>query len=415
MAIVQIRGKNKNHNENSFFNQLGNDYLKSIFPSSNHEKWRKIELNEIMNQFSKAIDKNNKYLKWELESLSKKDNKGLIRSWQDWESDPSFSHKLQKITDILKYQYGANEPEPDFISAYAEYNLNKKNIMILRIPKNFKAEDVVSLKLTPVNGFTFHWIIIYLEENSGADIYLDTLSTDSDIGVRQIYLEKNAQLNLFSSSKDHHHASNSVHIEKIHLENDATANIFQFTSGHKNGIHFSDIQINRNAYIYYHSLQYAIHGNLNTEINVLHKEDYSHSLILQKSLIDNHSRSIFRGNIIIPKGTKKCTGEQQNKNLLLGKNCISEAIPQLEITTDDVEAAHGSATGELDDEQLFYLQSRGLRPEEAKSLLMVSFFEDILNKSLGYISHEKNKEKIRNILWQDMQEVAGFILDNENE
>ena len=105
-----------------------------------------------------------------------------------------------------------------------------------------------------------------------------------------------------------------------------------------------------------------------------------------KSVLNNKSSGVFNGRTIVREDSQKTNSKQSNKNLLLSDKATMNSNPQLEIYADDVKCAHGSTTGALDDEALFYMQSRGLDRESASSLLIRGFvielMEEVENKDL---------------------------------
>ncbi len=99
---------------------------------------------------------------------------------------------------------------------------------------------------------------------------------------------------------------------------------------------------------------------------------------LQKTIVDGHSRAIFNGRIHVHPGAQQTDARQQARSLLLSEHARVDAKPELEIYADDVKCAHGAAIGQLDPEELFYLQSRGLNLDTARNLLTYGFAADLL-------------------------------------
>ncbi len=99
---------------------------------------------------------------------------------------------------------------------------------------------------------------------------------------------------------------------------------------------------------------------------------------LQKTIVDGHSRAIFNGKIYVHPGAQQTDAQQQARSLLLSESARVDAKPELEIFADDVKCAHGAAIGQLDPEEIFYLQSRGLPLEMARNLLTYAFAADLL-------------------------------------
>lgn len=99
---------------------------------------------------------------------------------------------------------------------------------------------------------------------------------------------------------------------------------------------------------------------------------------IYKGLLKDHSRAVFNGKVLIRKDSQKAFSEQSNKNLLLSNEAEVDSKPQLEIYADDVQARHGSTVGQLDPEQLFYLNSRGISSSKALPMLSYGFLSDVI-------------------------------------
>ena len=100
------------------------------------------------------------------------------------------------------------------------------------------------------------------------------------------------------------------------------------------------------------------------------------------------SSGVFNGRTVVQEDSQKTNSRQSNKNLLLSDKALMNSNPQLEIYADDVKCAHGSTTGALDKEALFYLQSRGISKKNASSILIRGFASEMINE----IQHEGTKK-----------------------
>lgn len=100
---------------------------------------------------------------------------------------------------------------------------------------------------------------------------------------------------------------------------------------------------------------------------------------LHKCVVDDRGHAVFNGKIFVRKGAQQIDAYQLNRNLLLSPRAKVDTKPQLEILADDVRCTHGATVGQLDDEQLFYLQSRGLGPELARSTLTYAFAAEVID------------------------------------
>lgn len=101
---------------------------------------------------------------------------------------------------------------------------------------------------------------------------------------------------------------------------------------------------------------------------------------LYKGILDGNSRAVFNGKIFVRHGAQKTDALQTNKNLLLSPEAHVDTKPQLEIFADDVKCAHGAAIGQIDEEELFYLQTRGIHPDLGRNLLTYGFAEEVIGK-----------------------------------
>ncbi len=101
---------------------------------------------------------------------------------------------------------------------------------------------------------------------------------------------------------------------------------------------------------------------------------------LYKSILDGNSRGVFNGKIFVRKDAQKTDAKQTNKTLLLSDEATIDTKPQLEIFADDVKCTHGAAIGQLDEEQLFYLRTRGIDLESARDMLTYAFATDVIQR-----------------------------------
>jgi Fe-S cluster assembly protein SufD len=127
---------------------------------------------------------------------------------------------------------------------------------------------------------------------------------------------------------------------------------------------------------------YLLEGSqhLDNHTKIDHVTPLAESLELYKGILDGKSRGIFDGKIIVRPGAQKTTSRQTNKNLLLTSDAIADSNPTLEIYADDVKCNHGSTIGQLDEEALFYLQSRGVGLADARNILTYAFASEIVER-----------------------------------
>jgi Fe-S cluster assembly protein SufD len=111
-----------------------------------------------------------------------------------------------------------------------------------------------------------------------------------------------------------------------------------------------------------------------------HAKPHCSSRELYKGILDDDAQAVFNGRIKVRPDAQKTDSQQSNKNLLLSDEAVVNTNPQLEIYADDVKCAHGATIGQLDADALFYLRSRGIDEEAARSLLVHGFLSDVSSR-----------------------------------
>ena len=140
------------------------------------------------------------------------------------------------------------------------------------------------------------------------------------------------------------------------------------------------------------SLDKNKHHEIRTTINHLTENTKSYQLI--KSVLEDSSKAVYQGKIYVNSVAQKTDGYQLSKAILLNKDSEFNAKPELEIYADDVKCSHGSASGSLDEDSIFYLMSRGLNYKQARELLINGFLLDVVEK----ITDSEIKNLIKNMI-----------------
>jgi Fe-S cluster assembly protein SufD len=112
--------------------------------------------------------------------------------------------------------------------------------------------------------------------------------------------------------------------------------------------------------------------------SVTHVASHTESNILSRSVVDQKSKTIYRGKIHVSKQSKSCSSHQKSENLLLSREARCNAVPILEINNDDISCSHGASFTNIDSEQLFYLNSRGLANKLARNMIISGFIEPMI-------------------------------------
>ncbi len=281
------------------------------------------------------------------------------------------------------------------LARYADFNedgLTAINTAFIRdgafilIPKGVRVETPIHLLfLSDQEAASFPRVLIVAEEQSEATV----VETYRNIGenrywtnaVVEIVLEAGARLEHYRVQRESLRAFHTATTE-VELGRDSRFDTTSFMFGAGLARHNINVSMKaRGAECWVDGL-YLIGGNQHTDTHSLisHAEPFCTSHQLYKGILDGKSRAVFNGKVFVHQGALQTDAQQTNRNLLLSNEARVDTKPQLEIFADDVKCAHGATVGQLEEEELFYLISRGLRPELAQNLLTYGFAEEVINK-----------------------------------
>ncbi len=136
--------------------------------------------------------------------------------------------------------------------------------------------------------------------------------------------------------------------------------------------------------------------HVDTHMRVEHAVPQCESHELYKGILDGRASAVFNGLIRVHPGAQKTNAKQSNRNLLLSREAVANSNPQLEIFADDVKCTHGSTVGQLDDDAIFYLRSRGISREAATSILTYAFASEVV----GRIPVAPVRESLEQVLFE---------------
>ena len=355
----------KNISELSFYNDnsLPNKVDTSIFVNSlEHNKIifvngriEKIDLN-YEDQDKIKVDDNYK-LENKLES-----NNSLLSL------NNALTNKCYKI--IVKKDYNLNKP----LVVYHTTN-NKIKSKNINLKLDFKLEQNSSLRLIDLfhdsaeNNFINIFYNFDLKENAILKNYKIDKIKNKNIRYshNNIDQDRNSVSETFIFSSGSNFSKNEI---KCNLNG-------EYSSAFVNGIF---------------SLNDKQHHEIRTVINHLVENTKSYQLI--KSVLGKNTKSAYQGKIFVDSKAQKTDGYQLSKAILLDETSEFNAKPELEIYADDVKCSHGSASGSLDENSIFYLMSRGLSYQQSKELLINGFLLDVIEK----ITDLEVKNFVKNII-----------------
>jgi Fe-S cluster assembly protein SufD len=131
-----------------------------------------------------------------------------------------------------------------------------------------------------------------------------------------------------------------------------------------------------------------------------HAQPHCNSHELYKGILDNEARAVFSGIIHVRQIAQKTDAIQSNQNLLLSENATVDTKPQLEIFADDVKCTHGGTVGQIDEEGVFYLRSRGLDKEQARNLMIQAFAGEVTHK----VKIDSLREELDNLVFSRLRD-----------
>ena len=381
-----------------------NEFIKTGFPSRRQENWKFSDLNQIIkknigdlsfyNDYSSSnkIDtsvfvdglEHNKiiFVNGRIEKIDfdyeKKDKVEIIDEQEiDNRSNKfnslinlnkAFTNKFYKI--LIKKDYELIKPL--IIYHITNNKIKSKNINLCL---NFQLEENSSLRLIDLFNDTS-------EKNFLNIFYNFDLKQDSVL--KNYKIDKIKNKNVKYSFNNIEQATNSVSETFIlssgsqFFKNEINCNLKgKYSSAFINGIF---------------SLSDNRHHEIRTTVNHLTENTKSYQLI--KSVLDDSSKAAYQGKIYVNSEAQKTDGYQLSKAILLDKASEFNAKPELEIYADDVKCSHGSASGSLNEDSIFYLMSRGLNYQQSRELLIDGFLLDVIEK----ITDSEIKNLIKNMI-----------------
>ena len=279
-----------------------------------------------------------------------------------------FTDKNHRI--IIKKNYSLKKP----LIIYNTTN-NKIRSKNLNLSLNFILEENSCLKLINISdddsksNFINNYYTFHLKKNSILKNYKIDLKTNNNIK----YFFNNIDQEENSISETFYLSSGSTF-----SKNEVNCNLKgKFASAFVNGIF---------------SLDNKKHHEIKSNINHLFENTKSYQLI--KAVLGDESKAVYQGKIFVNSDAQKTDGYQLSKAILLNETSEFNAKPELEIYADDVKCSHGSASGNLNEDSIFYIMTRGLNYKESKKLLINGFLLDVVEK----ITDDEIKKFMKNIL-----------------
>ncbi len=261
--------------------------------------------------------------------------------------------------------------------------------VFIKITKNTSLEKPLLLHYTydqQAVSATFQSRNLVLVEGGAKANIVESFLTNGNIEiftnhVSEVFVGSNAFLNYY---KFQNQGKSVYHVDNTSIRQQRDCNVQTFTISLegkiiRNNLTFLLDDENSEAHMYG---LYVAHGetHIDNHTSVDHRVPNCFSNEVYKGILDHHSKGVFNGKIFVRPDAQKTNAFQSNKNILLSDTANINTKPQLEIWADDVKCSHGCTTGQLDEEQLFYLRSRGISKSKAKGMLLHAFVNDVVDK-----------------------------------
>ena len=381
-----------------------NKFIESGFPNKNNENWKFSDINQIIKKKIGDLSFYNDY------SLSNEVNSSDFIDGLEHNKIVFINGRIEKIDfgyeDKDKIEIlDELEVKKNFDNINSLINLNnafankfykiiikknyifKKPLIIYHITNNKIKSKNINLRLD-----------FLLEKNSSLKI-IDMFNDKSEKNFINIFY--NFELNQDSILKNYKIdkiENNNIKYSYNNIEQDT--NSISETFVLSSGSNFTKNEFNCNLNGKYSSafingiisLKKIQHHEIKSNINHLIDNTKSYQLI--KSVLEEDSKGVYQGKIFVNSKAQKTDGYQLSKAILLNETSEFNAKPELEIYADDVKCSHGSASGSLNENSIFYLMSRGLNYREAKELLINGFLLDVVEK----ITDSEVRNLIKNMI-----------------
>ena len=312
--------------------------------------------------------------------------------------------KIEKNSNYLKsIKKEGKNPVLNLNNAFAE------NGYLIEIEKNTKINKPVVIYYYYSNHFKSNYFgyknFILLNENSSISLYEKPIYENDTAYLTtsntEIFLSRNSVLKKFDNNISNKN-STIYNFVKCNLDEDSYFESFNFSKNINSRRDETIINLNgKNSFASVNAIQ-LLHQDCSHEIKLLmnHNEENTKSSQFIKTDLYDQSNSSFQGKIFVDSKAQKTDGYQLSRALLLSDNAKFFSKPELEIYADDVKCSHGSSSGNIDDESIFYLRYRGINEKDAKDMMIKGFLAEVIDKitdknfqtkfyqQLGYVSND---------------------------
>lgn len=376
------------------FNRLG-------FPTNKNEEWKYTNILPILNKDFSFLFSETKISREEIisrfsflkDSLLIVLENGKLNANAGNLEDLSSGIEIKKLSEIkdnplVKKHYNLYVDVHDDAFGALNTAFATEGLVVIIKPKAVIKKPIYIINISSSREqavISYNRLLVIAEKNSSAKISWITVSKSNLSETflnseNEIFIDENASLE-FDVLQNENEKSFQICGTHVYQSANSKFNISTVSLGGnilRNKLHIKLDGQNCETHMY------GLYVSNNTQLvdnhtAVYHTRPHSNSNQLYKGIVGGKAHGVFNGKIFVERDAQKTNAYQSNKNILLSNDAVVNAKPQLEIFADDVKCTHGATTGQMDDEALFYLRSRGINEGDAKTLLNLAFANDILN------------------------------------
>jgi Fe-S cluster assembly protein SufD len=427
-----IAFENQNSSDNLYVNELRSEAIKNFettgFPSKKNEAWKYTSLKNVLKQDYSLFPKSEHSIEYrDVQSyfvhdidtykivfidgkyashLSQTTHEGIdVCLMSAALSQSKYQPVIENYFNKIASKHGLNALNTAFCSegAYIHIKKNKVSKRPIQII-HFSTGKEPALLLQPRN-------LIVVDENAQVQILErhQSLTKNSTLtnSVTEIFAAKRAQIDYYKIQDDKLEAS-LIDNTFIDQSQESHVAVHTFCFGGK---------LTRNNLNFYQNGQ-RIESTLKGVTIIGHKQHVDHNTLVHhiapncesyqdyKGIFSDNAVGVFNGKVVVEKEAQKTNAFQANNNLLVNDKATINTKPQLEIFADDVKCSHGCTIGQLDENAMFYLRTRGIPEKEAKALLMYAFANNVLDS----VKIPQLKKSINKLVAKKLGVNIGFDL-----
>ena len=250
---------------------------------------------------------------------------------------------------------------------------------------------------TQSNALIHYRVVLYNQANRHATLYENFVCEDIEDSLilygYDMHIAPDSTLRVVKLHSMQKEGYSIIGSHKINVDKQANSVYKSFDLGGGSALQLFKVELDKYGHVDAGHLLYLNEDSKRGTVSqIVHKGEHSTSTQIAKNILDGNARGIFDALIRVEHSAKFTKAEQNSKSILLHDKAYMASKPQLEIYIDELEASHGATTGQLDEKQLFYLQSRGISSVEARKMLVIAF----ANTLIETVKDGRHQERIKN-------------------